>query len=724
MFRFFVVAAALFVLIDGQIQKIPLHKTDSVRKTLKKGGIDVQKFLTEDNKGTERLSNYLDAQYYGNITIGTPPQHFSVLFDTGSSNLWVPSAQCSIFNLACDSHNKYNSTKSSTYIANDTLFAIQYGTGSLSGFLSTDDVNVAGLDVRHQTFGEAISEPGLTFVFSKFDGILGMGYPSISVDGVTPVFNNMIQQHLVQEPIFSFYLNRNPSAEVGSELILGGVDHDHYEGNITYFPVTHESYWQFGLDYVTIAGNILSPNSQAIADTGTSLIVGPSEYIDLIYQYIGADDNGNVNCSTIDQLPTIGFVLSGKTFNLTPNDYIIQDEENGVAICMSGFQKLPGFELWILGDVFLGHYYSVYDLGRNQVGFAPSIPLHKTDSVRKTLKKGGVDVQKFLTKDNKGTARLSKYLDAQYYGNITIGTPPQQFSVLFDTGSSNLLVPSAQGSNLNLACYSHNNYDSTKSSTYKPNGIPFAIQYRTGNLSGFLSTDNVNVAGLNVQNQTFGEASSEPGLTFVFSNFDGILGMGYPSISVDGVTPVFNNMIQQHLVQEPIFSFYLNRDPSAEVGGELILGGVDHDHYEGNITYFPVTHESYWQFGLDHVTIADNILSPNSQAIADTGISLIVGPSDVINNINQLIGADYNGNVDCNTIDQLPTIGFVLSGITFNLTSKDYIIQDEEDGVAICISGFEASAESLLWILGEVFLVQYYSVFDLGRNQVGFAPSK
>ena len=108
----------------------------------------------------EVLSDFLDAQYYGTIAIGTPPQEFTVVFDTGSSNLWLPGQNC--HSIPCYLHPKYNFDSSLTAVSTNKTFSIQYGSGACKGDLIQDNVRLAGLEVKNQTFG-ATTEEALTF---------------------------------------------------------------------------------------------------------------------------------------------------------------------------------------------------------------------------------------------------------------------------------------------------------------------------------------------------------------------------------------------------------------------------------------------------------------------------------------------------------------------------------------------------------------------------------
>merc|ERR1719321_1083546 len=170
-----VCAAAVFSVADAagntlQLKHRPLTVERIRQGKVERAGAAARRLLASSDEVTgdhaEVITNYMDAQYYGEITSGTPGQSFEVVFDTGSSNLWVPSKKCAWYQLACKLHNQYDSSASSTYVANGTQFAIQ--------------------------------------------------------------------------PLFSVWFSRKANASPGGEIVFGGTNPDHFDGNHTYVPVTRE----------------------------------------------------------------------------------------------------------------------------------------------------------------------------------------------------------------------------------------------------------------------------------------------------------------------------------------------------------------------------------------------------------------------------------------------------------------------------------------------------
>lgn len=331
--------------------------------------------LVDSNKNHDTpLSNYLNAQYFTEISIGNPPQSFKVILDTGSSNLWVPSKDCS--SLACFLHTKYDHDSSVTYKKNGTSFAIRYGSGSLEGYVSQDVLTLGDLTIPHQEFAEATSEPGLAFAFGKFDGILGLAYDTISVNKIVPPVYNAVNQGLLDEAKFSFYLgdtNKNP--DDGGVCTFGGIDESKFSGKITYLPVRRKAYWEVSLDaiglgdeYATLAGH------GAAIDTGTSLIALPSGLAEILNAEIGATKGWtgqySVDCNSRSSLPDLTFTLAGYNFTIGPYDYTLEVSGS----CISAFTPMdfpaPIGPMAILGDSFLRKFYSVYDLEKNAVGLA------------------------------------------------------------------------------------------------------------------------------------------------------------------------------------------------------------------------------------------------------------------------------------------------------------------------------------------------------------------
>ncbi|XP_022449001.1 renin isoform X2 [Delphinapterus leucas] len=373
----------------GAFRRIFLKKMPSVWESLKERGVDVARLGAEWSQLTKTLSfgnrtspvvltNYLDTQYYGEIGIGTPPQTFKVIFDTGSANLWVPSTKCSPLYTACEIHSLYDSSESSSYVENGTEFTIHYGSGKVKGFLSQDLVTVGGITVT-QTFGEVTELPLIPFMLAKFDGVLGMGFPAQAIGGVTPVFDHILSQRVLKEDVFSVYYSRN-SHLLGGEIVLGGSDPQYYQENFHYVSVSKTGSWQIRMKGVSVRSTTLlcEEGCMAVVDTGASYISGPTSSLRLLMETLGAKelstDEYVVNCNQVPTLPDISFHLGGRAYTLTSADYVLQDPYNSDDLCTLALHGLdvppPTGPVWVLGACFIRKFYTEFDRRNNRIGFA------------------------------------------------------------------------------------------------------------------------------------------------------------------------------------------------------------------------------------------------------------------------------------------------------------------------------------------------------------------
>jgi len=336
--------------------------------------------------GSVTVKDYSNAQYYGSIDLGTPGQTFNVIFDTGSSNLWVDSSECED---SCGSHAKYSANSSTTYKPNGTEFKVEYGSGACTGHLSQDLLTWGGIQLENQTFAEVTDASGFGRLYGfsfleRFDGILGLGFDAISVCDfpyqfgcVETPFHRLIDAGLVDSPVFSFYLGdmgKKPLMGADGELLLGGTNPEYYTGEISWVPLSAATYWEIEMDSLAFKGSDVTTESSrtAIVDSGTSLLVGPVDQVSAITAALNTTENFEgeffVNCD--DELPDLVVTLAGVAYVLEGSDYVL-DAGGGVCLLLLMSIDLTGTGVdWILGDVFMRKFYSVFDYSNQRVGFA------------------------------------------------------------------------------------------------------------------------------------------------------------------------------------------------------------------------------------------------------------------------------------------------------------------------------------------------------------------
>ncbi|XP_040111127.1 pregnancy-associated glycoprotein 1-like [Oryx dammah] len=311
---------------------IPLRKLKTMRNTFSEKNM-LNNFLKEhayrlsqiSSRGSNitiyLLRNIMDMLYVGNITIGTPPQEFQVVFDTGSSDLWVPSLFCP--SPACSTQVRFRHYKSSTFRPTQKTFRIAYGSGSMKGFLASNIVWIGDLVSTDQLFSLSIVEYGCEDV--PFDGILGLNYPNIYVFGAIPIFVNLKNQGAISEPVFAFYLSKAK----GSVVMFGGVYKSSYQGVLNWVPLIHTGDWSVHKDCISMKRKFIacSGGCEPFVDTRTSLILGPRRLVNNIQNLIGAMPRGSkhyISCFAVNILSSIIFTINGINYPVPAQAYILK----------------------------------------------------------------------------------------------------------------------------------------------------------------------------------------------------------------------------------------------------------------------------------------------------------------------------------------------------------------------------------------------------------------
>ncbi|KAF9974260.1 hypothetical protein BGZ73_002372 [Actinomortierella ambigua] len=354
----------------------------------------MQKKETREKKKKKRAlvgiqpvrGDHLDRQWVAAMNVGNPPQIFSAVFDTGSSDVWVASSACTTEE--CRRLRQFSPSSSSTFQTVTGPFNINYADNTwIQGTLGKDDVSVAGIKIRQQTFGLATAITTRTEV----DSIMGLGFDSNSeIPGMKTPVTNMIEQGQIDQPVVSVWLNKavNQGKDIsnGGQFIFGGVNTSLFYGSITYLPVTSSREWQVATDKIMLGNKMLSSNPpDAIIDTGASYIVFPESLATSFHRMIpnaqyDREYGWLVPCSMASS-KTIGdlaFMFDDTRFSVPFSDIVIlKSEYNGFCFsAVDSWREVDGHggqNTIVLGDLFIKNQYVIFDYGKKQVGLAQKV---------------------------------------------------------------------------------------------------------------------------------------------------------------------------------------------------------------------------------------------------------------------------------------------------------------------------------------------------------------
>jgi len=376
---------------NGDQIKLPLHEGKKIDNYEQRKNENVhqnpsmlplfQELKTGKKETRLALADNLNDQYVGEISIGNPIQTLRVVFDTGSSDLWISDPQCP----DCENLSAFNKSKSFSHVLVDNQpFIVNFGTGSTMGYEAVEDFVIGGLSCEGAHYGEILTGGDFLRDFN-LDGIVGIGFRGLASVTRPTVLELIFHQNPTIQRLFSIYFAGPESPQNASHIWFGGYDLELVGKDVDWYytPVVRRTFGDFkfwsvkmvsfqGLD---ISGEILfstcASGCFAIIDSGTGGIGIPEPayhyVVNLINQRIRCKGNTCFN-TQVEDFPTFMIrFMPDLNLPLKPNHYVSCTSAN---ICVYKIQPIFGESYWTFGAVFIEAYYTLFDAENLRVGFA------------------------------------------------------------------------------------------------------------------------------------------------------------------------------------------------------------------------------------------------------------------------------------------------------------------------------------------------------------------
>ncbi|KAF9336005.1 hypothetical protein BG006_009980 [Podila minutissima] len=344
-----------------------------------------RRYLQKRASITSPLTNIeQDLIYTIPFSLGTPPQSFNVIIDTGSPVTWVASNTCNTS--GCLKTKKFNCAASSTCKSLNTPFSASYVSGQgVSGDYVADVYTIGSLQFRGAAGIVNVDNAELP---DTIDGIMGLWY--YAQGSTVPILNVLKNTTALDENIIGVYLE--PSATSvnapGGEITFGGVNTARFSGSITYSNCLPGRPWTIPLNSVAVNGKAVSipTGVKATIDTGTTAMLMPKTAADAINSAIPGAVRAP-NAENLWFLPCSGstpvtFTFGQFTATIPYKDFAMQTTAQrtlaGVycqSVAMFPVGPMTSIDEWLIGDALLKNVYSVFDFENNasnggRIGFA------------------------------------------------------------------------------------------------------------------------------------------------------------------------------------------------------------------------------------------------------------------------------------------------------------------------------------------------------------------